>query len=98
MGFFKGEKIYRVEVTKECPVMGINKLYVSGSYLPSVESLKKGKFGFIPVGIKGWVIKQYGKEYFLPDKGQEGLDLFMPALQEDTLISYNKVKEYCKKI
>lgn len=98
MSFFKGEKLYRVEVIKEYPIMNIMQCASSKGYLPSMDSFNKGKFGVIPVGIKGWVIKQYGKEYFLADEDQEGLDLFMPAMQENALISYNKLKEYCNKL
>lgn len=96
MSFFIGEKLYRVEVIRECPIMDVVQNIFGRSYFPSINSLGKGKFGFIPVGIKGWVMEKYGKQYFLVDENQDGLDLFMPFLQEDTLIPYNKVKEYCK--
>lgn len=100
MTFFNDKKLYRVEIVKSCPVIKnfFNIMFNSEAYLPSPDSFKQGTFGFIPVGIKGWVIKKWGKLWFSPDEKQEGLDLFLPSGQDCVLISYNKVKNYCNEI
>lgn len=99
MNFFKEEKLYRVEIIKKCCALdAAQQTFGTNKYLPHAESFKKGDFGFIPVGTKGWVMKKFNKEYFLPDEDQEGLDLFISADQNNVLISYDKIKEYCKHI
>lgn len=96
MSFFKEKRLYRVEVVKKCCIMNTRQNIFSKGYLPSSESFKKGNFGFIPVGTKGWVMEKFGKQYFLPDENQEGLDLFMHSDQNNVLIYYSNIKEYCK--
>lgn len=99
MSFFKEERIYRVEVIEMCQAINfMQSLFSEDRYLPSQESFKKGSFGYISVGTKGWVVRKFGKLYFTPDKNQEGLDLFLPAGQTDVLISYNKIKHFCRKL
>ncbi|PJI10268.1 hypothetical protein CUB90_02045 [Clostridium sp. CT7] len=67
-------------------------------YLPSFQSFENGSFGFIPSGTKGWVIKKYNRKYFLPDGGQNGLDLFVPADQNNVLIPFAKIEDAYKLI
>lgn len=67
-------------------------------HISSIDSLKLGNPGSIPVGIKGWVIKKFGKLWFFPDDKQAGMDLFIPASCDRFLIPYYKVENYCTKI
>lgn len=96
----KEQKLYRVEIVKQCPVVKnfLDIFFNSKTYLPSPDSFKRGKFGFIPVGTKGWIIKKWGKLWFFPDEKQEGLDLFLSSGQDCVLISYNKIKNYYKEV
>jgi hypothetical protein len=68
----------------------------SNGYLPFKEAFKKGNFGFIPTGTKGWVVTKHNKKYFLPDENQAGLDLFMPSDQNSILIALDKIKDAYK--
>lgn len=98
MNFFKEEKLFRVEIIKKCYVINLAQYMFSKGYLPSFESFEDGSFGFIPAGIKGWVIKKYNKKYFLPDGGQSGLDLFISTDQNNVLISFDKIENAYKLI
>ncbi|WP_286906810.1 hypothetical protein [Clostridium sp. UBA1652] len=98
MNFFNEEKFYRVKIIETCPIMNLIQSIFSNGYLPSNKSFNKGSFGFIPVGITGWIIKKFNKKYFLPDENQEGLDLFIPTNQTNVLISYYKIEKYCEKV
>lgn len=101
MNFFKKQKLFRVEIAKSCPLVRNFFdlwLYSGDGYLPSLESLKRGKFQYIPVGIQGWVIRKWGRLWFYPDTNQEGLDLFISSGQDGILILYSKIKNYCNEI
>ena len=98
MKFFNEERLYRVKIIETCPIMTLIQSIFSKGYLPRNKSFTKGNFGYIPVGIEGWVIKKFNKSYFLPDEAQEGLDLFIPANQSNVLISYDKIEKYCEKL
>ncbi|MFC3882360.1 hypothetical protein ACFOU2_01975 [Bacillus songklensis] len=94
MSFLQQEQLYRVEITEPCNVLGITG--TTAGYLPSPESFKKGHFGTLPIGTKGWIVKKFGQKYFSPDKDQEGLDLFTLAEQPFVLIPYEKVEGHYK--
>lgn len=98
MKFFEQKQLFRIEITKKCTVVNGLMSMISRGYLPSLESSQKGSFGFIPIGIKGWVVKKWFILYFYPDQNQNGLDLFTPAEQPLVLIPYRKIKDYCKRI
>ena len=97
MNFFKEEQLFRVEIIKICPLPTVMDALLGRAYgyMPSPDSFTKGSFGCIPIGTKGWIIKIWGKEYFSPDKGQKGLDLFTNSDEaDDCLILHSKVKEF----
>lgn len=99
MAFFKEQKLYRIEIIKSCPLArGFFDIVFSRRYMPSMDSLKIGNIGSIPVGIKGWVIKKFGRLWFYPDDKQAGMDLFMTAGCDRFLIPYYKIENYCTKI
>ncbi|MCP3741979.1 hypothetical protein [Rossellomorea sp. BNER] len=97
MTLFKEEKLYRIEIISKCEVLGLKESFFGAPY-PSIDNIRKGNFGYIPVGTKGWVMKKWGKPYFLPNQNQEGLDLFVPADQPIVLIPYHKIKDRYKKL
>jgi hypothetical protein len=98
MNFFKEEKLYRVEIIKICPLPSFKNVLFNRSYygiIPSADTSKQGNFGCIPIGTKGWIIKKWGKEYFSPDKGQKGLELFTNSEENGiSLIPHRKVKAF----
>ena len=96
MNFFKEQKLYRVEIIKSCPLFRnfFDMLFLPKTYIPSPDSLKLGGVCNIPIGIKGWVIKKWGKLWFYPDDKQDGMDLFIPADCDRFLIPYDKIKNY----
>lgn len=98
MSFFKKKNLYRVEITELCYVSAFL-LGGKGGAMPSFDSVeKKGNYGAIPIGFKGWVVEKYGKKYFRPDENQEGIDLFTPANQPIVLIPYKVVEGKYKRI
>ena len=100
MNFFKEEQLFRVEIIKICPLPTFKNVLFNRSYygiIPSPDLSKMGSFGCIPIGIKGWILKKWGKEYFAPDRGQQGLDLFTNSEENGiSLIPHSKVKTFYK--
>ncbi|MFD3158311.1 hypothetical protein ACFIJ5_15915 [Haloimpatiens sp. FM7330] len=98
MSFFTRNDLYRVEINEVCYVPATMLGGRAGTY-PTLESIeKKGNYGSIPVGTKGWIVEKFGKKYFRPDEDQEGIDLFTPANQPIVLVPYKVVDGHYKKI
>jgi hypothetical protein len=93
------KNLYRIEITKPCDVIGILST-LFGGYNPFIETDKDvtKKWGTIPAGIQGWVVKKWGRMYFSADENQPGIELFTPTDQPCVLIPYDKIKESYKKL
>jgi hypothetical protein len=59
----------------------IHAFLFSAPYAPTSNAIKKGHFGCIPVGTKGWIVKKWGRKYFTIDEdenqGELGLSPFI---------------------
>lgn len=93
MGFFKEEKLYRVEIVKKCCIINIKDCFGFQGYFPSKKSSVNMEFGFVPAGTTGYVINKFGKNYFVVDENQEGLDMCLPDNYNEIMIDYNKIKD-----
>lgn len=60
--------------------------------------IKSNEYGVIPKGIKGWVVRKWGRLYFSPDVNQEGLEYFTPSEQPHVLIPFKKIINYYKRL
>ncbi|MFP7486392.1 hypothetical protein SFC65_19700 [Priestia filamentosa] len=89
------EKLYRIEFIKPCQVYASHSLlrFMNSSVL-DMNNVSSKQHGVIPKGIKGWVIKKWGKHYFSPDENQEGLEFFTPSEQPHVLISFKKIEDH----
>lgn len=95
----KEKKLYKIEFIKSCRIYESNSLMrFRNSSMLDINNLKSDQYGIIPKGVKGWVLKKWGKLYFSPDEYQEGLEFFTPSEQPHILISLTKIENHYKKI
>lgn len=95
----KEKKLYRIEFIKPCRIYESNSLMrFRNSSILDINNLKPDQYGIIPKGVKGWVLKKWGKLYFSPDDYQEDLEFFTPSEQPHILISLKKRENHYKKI
>ena len=94
---FKEEKLYRIQVSKPCRVIGIlDNLF--GGFYPFLDDIKEENWGMIPAGCEGWLIKKWGRTSFLPDENQNGIQQFTHTNQPFVLIPFHKIKDSYKKM
>lgn len=94
----KEKKLYRIEFIKPCRIYESNSLMrFRNSSILDINNLKPDQYGIIPKGVKGWVLKKWGKLYFSPDDYQEDLEFFTPSEQPHILISLKKEKTIIKR-
>ncbi|GAB1774138.1 hypothetical protein [Priestia megaterium] len=96
---FDEKKLYRVEITKDCRSYESHSLLrLRNSNILDTDAFKSKKYGIIPRGIRGWVVKKWGKLYFSPDIDQEGLEYFTPPEQPHILVSLKKIENHYKRL
>ncbi|WP_282172132.1 hypothetical protein [Cytobacillus firmus] len=94
---FKEEKLYRIQISKPCRVIGILD-NVFGGFYPFLDDIKEENWEMISTGCEGWLIKKWGRTYFLPDENQSGIQQFTHTNQPFVLIPFHKIKDSYKKM
>lgn len=72
MDIFRQKQLYRIITTEQIKYktdLGVN-------FDRNDNFMGYHKFGYIPKGITGWVVRWLGKDWFAPDSDQEGLEYF----------------------
>lgn len=97
MGFLSEKKLYEVEITEKCTVKGVNYLLkiLGAIFITDGTVILSPSNANIPIGTTGWIIKQWGGKYFLPENK---LNLQNHTLNEQpsVLIPYKNIKDHYK--
>lgn len=99
---WKEEKLYRIEIVEDISYFDEKKAsywflyehfrnpleFTKENGIPRIKKME----GIIQKGIKGYVIRQWGKKFFSPDVEQEGIERFTPVDNPYILVPFQKIQ------
>ncbi|TYP74593.1 hypothetical protein [Paenibacillus methanolicus] len=91
LAWWKEERLHKARIKASCRVIGYwGNLF--GAYFPFVDDVPVDQLDVVPAGYEGWIVRRWGRMYWVPDPDRAEIKQFTPTDQPHVLIPVRKIE------